>query len=329
MYEAYYGLSERPFSLLPDPDFLYLSKSHETALTLLEYGFMSQAGFTVITGEIGSGKTTLSRHVLNKLDDKVTVGLITNAQKSFGELLQWVLLAFGLDYKNKTKVELYQAFNDFLIEEYRKNHRTVLMIDEAQNLSIETMEELRMLSNINADKHQVLQMVLLGQPELRAMLRQPELEQFAQRISVDFHLKRLNEDEAKAYIKHRLEVVGGSPDLFDDEACEAAFMLSRGTPRIINRVCDLALVYGFAEEKQQITAEIMLEVTMDKAEVENSTGSRLGLVKNTTSSSDADERVKSEALGGMSGAVANVQKELQSHLDHAIDKLRKMKLPKF
>ncbi len=327
MYEAYYGLSERPFSLLPDPSFLYLSKGHDTALTLLEYGFTSQAGFTVITGEIGSGKTTLSRHILNKLGDNVKVGLITNAQKSFGELLQWVLLAFGLDYKNKSKVELYQAFNDFLIDEYRKNHRTVLMIDEAQNLSIETMEELRMLSNINADKHQVLQMVLLGQPELRTMLRRPELEQFAQRISVDFHLKRLDEDETKAYIKHRLAIVGGDPDLFDDEACEAAFMLSNGTPRIINRVCDLALVYGFAEEQQQITAEIMLEVTMDKAEVENSANSLLGLTESARNADDG--QTLNEIQRGVGGAVAHVQKELQSHLGHAIDTLRKMKLPKF
>jgi len=326
MYEAYYGLSSRPFSLLPDPDFLYLSKSHETALTLLEYGFMSQAGFTVITGEIGSGKTTLCRHMLNQVGDEVTVGLITNAQKSFGELLQWVLLAFGLAYKNKTKVELYQTFNDFLIEEYRKNHHTVLIIDEAQNLSIETMEELRMLSNINADKHQVLQMVLLGQPELREILRRPELEQFAQRISVDFHLKRLGESETKAYIQHRLEVVGGEPDLFNDEACEAAFMLSNGTPRIINRVCDLALVYGFAEEKQQITAEIMLEVTMDKAEVENSATPRLGLIENSV---DTKEQASTDTKARVGDAVANVQKELQSHFGHAIETLRKMKLPKF
>ncbi len=326
MYEAYYGLSERPFSLLPDPSFLYLSKSHDTALTLLEYGLMSQAGFTVITGEIGSGKTTLSRHILNKLGDNVKVGLITNAQKSFGELLQWVLLAFGLDYKNKTKVELYQAFNDFLIEEYRKNHRTVLMIDEAQNLSVETMEELRMLSNINADKHQVLQMVLLGQPELRTMLRQPELEQFAQRISVDFHLKCLDEEETKAYIKHRLAIAGGDPGLFDDEACEAAFMLSNGTPRIINRVCDLALVYGFAEEKQQITAEIMLEVTMDKAEIEDLAASDLGLPE---FSKETEEQTPNKNQGGVGEVVAHVQKELQSHLGHAIETLRKMKLPRF
>lgn len=327
MYESYYGFNERPFSLLPDPDFLYLSKSHETALTLLEYSFMSQAGFTVITGEIGSGKTTLSRYMLNQMSGEVTIGLITNAQKSFGELLQWVLLAFGLDYKNRTKVELYQAFNEFLIDEYSKNHRTVLMIDEAQNLSIETMEELRMLSNINADKHQVLQMVLLGQPELRSMLRRPELEQFSQRISVDFHLKRLDEEETKAYIKHRLTVAGGNPDLFDDEACEAAFMLSHGTPRIINRVCDLALVYGFAEEQQQITAEIMLEVTMDKAEVENTATPRLGLAEHPA---DIKEQTSNEAdQRRVGGAVAQVQKELQSHLDHAIDKLRKMKLPRF
>ncbi len=319
MYESHYGLREKPFSLLPDPDFLYLGKNHGMALTLLEYGLMSQAGFTVITGEIGSGKTTLCRQLLNQLGDEVTVGLISNAQRSFGELLQWVLLAFGLDYQNKGKVELYQAFSDFLIEEYAKNHRTVLLIDEAQNLGAETLEELRMLSNINADKHQVLQMVLLGQPELRATLRRPELEQFAQRISIDFHLERLNEEETRAYIRHRLEVAGASPELFTDEACRVAFILSRGTPRIINRVCDLALVYGFAEQKDRIGADIMREVALDKARVESAGAARPAPAEQPAA--QVEDQLQGAAQGG-AGAVIYPHCGADSHPGHLLDILR-------
>ena len=168
MYEAFFGFKEKPFSIIPDPSFLYPSSKHRAALDLLEYGMMNQAGFNVITGEIGTGKTTLIRHILNRMNKDVTVGLISNTHRSFGELLQWILYAYGLDYKGKEKVEMFQAFMEFLINEYANNRRTVLIVDEAQNMSPETLEELRMLSNVNADKSQVLQVVLVGQPQLRA-----------------------------------------------------------------------------------------------------------------------------------------------------------------
>jgi len=154
MYEAFYNLKEKPFTLLPDPGFLYLSKRHRMALTMLEYGLMNQAGFTVISGDIGAGKTTLIRHLLNNIDQEHTVGLISNTHRSFGELLQWVLLAFNLEHRDMDKVEMYRRFVDFIIDEYAHNRRTVLIIDEAQNMEAETLEELRMLSNINADKDQ-------------------------------------------------------------------------------------------------------------------------------------------------------------------------------
>ena len=197
MYKAFYGFKEKPFSLLPDPGFLYLSKNHRMALAMLEYGFLNQAGFTVITGEIGSGKTTLIRHLLGEIarDQIVTVGLVSNTHRSFGELLQWVLLAFKLEYRGKEKVELYQTLADFLSREFDQGRRTVLIIDEAQNLSVQSLEQLRMLSNINADKDQILQLILIGQPGLRETLRLPELEQFAQRIAVDFHLQPLDLQE--------------------------------------------------------------------------------------------------------------------------------------
>lgn len=236
------------------------------AFTMLQYGVVSQAGFTVIAGEIGCGKTTLIRHLLNHLDRDVTVGLISNTQHRIGELMQWVLLAFGLEYRNKEKVELYETFVNFVIDEYAKQRRTVLILDEAQNMDAQTMEELRMLSNINSEKDLVLQIILVGQPELRAMLRRPELEQFAQRIAADYYLEPLNAQETKDYIYHRLSVVGGDSSMFSAEACELVYRYTRGVPRLINVLCDNALVYGFAEQKKIIDGGIMADVVHDRRE---------------------------------------------------------------
>jgi type II secretory pathway predicted ATPase ExeA len=152
VYERFYGFREKPFSLLPDPTFLYLGRHHSTAYSLLEYAVLNQAGFTVITGEIGCGKTTLIRHLLNQVDNKVTVGLLSNTHRELGDLLRWILMVFGLDYASKGSVELYEIFVKFLIDEYAHRRRVVLIVDEAQNLDVVTLEELRTLSNINADK---------------------------------------------------------------------------------------------------------------------------------------------------------------------------------
>ena len=264
MYDSFYGFRERPFSLLPDPSFLYLGNKHRIALTMLQYGLQSNAGFTVVTGEIGSGKTTLIRQILNELGREMTVGLITNTHQSFGELLQWVLMAFGLEYRGKEKVERYESFINFVIDQYAKGRRTVLIIDEAQNLSLETLEELRMLSNVNSDKNQVLQLILVGQPELRAMLQLPQLKQFAQRVSVSHHLDALNSEETYQYVRHRVSVAGGDPDLFDEKACALLWYHSRGVPRVINTLCDMALVYGYAAEQKAIDAELIKEVVRDR-----------------------------------------------------------------
>ena len=266
MYEAFYNLREKPFTLLPDPGFLYLSDKHRMALTLLEYGLTNQAGFTVISGEIGAGKTTLIRHLLNNMDQEHTVGLISNTHRSFGELLQWILLAFNLEHKDMDKVEMYQRFVDFIIDEYAHNRRVVLIVDEAQNMEAETLEELRMLSNVNADKDQALQVVLVGQRELRDTLQRPDLVQFAQRISVDYHLKPLSDTETAGYIRHRMEVAGGDPDTFTEAACLAVHRYSNGVPRLINLLCDTALVYGYAEQKQRIDAQLVTDVAREKQE---------------------------------------------------------------
>lgn len=264
MYESFYGFKEKPFSLLPDPAFLFPSKKHRMALTMLEYGLLNQAPITVVTGEVGSGKTTLIRQLLSQLESDVTVGLITNTHKSFGELLQWVLMAFGLPYKGKEKVELYDDFVAFLLGEYATGKRTVLIIDEAQNMVPETLEELRMLSNINADKDQVLQLILVGQPELRATLNRPDLKQFMQRIASGYHLDALTEPETRSYIAHRIEVAGGASSIFDDEACRLVWYHSRGIPRVINSICDTSLVYGFAEQRASIDARLVGDVIADR-----------------------------------------------------------------
>jgi general secretion pathway protein A len=265
MYETFYGLKEKPFALTPDPQFLYPSPQHVMALTLLEYGLEQHSGFILITGEVGSGKTTLIRQLLGRIADDVTVGLIANTHRAFGPLMQWVLLAFGLDYKAKESAALFQTFTEFLIEEYGSRRRVLLIVDEAQNLGMETLEELRVLSNINADKDFVLQTILVGQPELRATLREPAMRQLAQRISVDYHLKTLARSETHAYVRHRLEVAGGSPDIIAREAIEFVHGGTGGVPRLINSLCDTALVYGFAEQRRTIDAELMAQVIRDRA----------------------------------------------------------------
>ena len=264
MYEAFYGFRSKPFSLLPDPEFLYLSKKHQMALTLLEYGLMNQASFSVITGDIGTGKTTLIRQLLNQMDRDMVVGLITNTHPSFGELLQWILLAFNLECPGKEKVDMYKTFMDFLIKQYAANRRTILIIDEAQNMGPQALEELRMLSNVNSEKDQVLQVILAGQPGLRDNLRDPCLEQFAQRISVDYNLAPLTAEETREYIRHRLSIASGNPDVFNDEACETVFRYSGGIPRLVNLLCDTALVYGYAEQTHRINAQLIEDVVRDK-----------------------------------------------------------------
>jgi len=267
MYLSFYNFKEKPFSLLPDPTFLFPSRNHRMALAMLEYGMMNQAGFTVITGEIGSGKTTLLRHLLGSIreEQELTVGLVSNTHQSFGELLQWVLLAFQLEFRSKEKVELYQTLAEFMSREYGQGRRTVLIIDEAQNLNPDALEELRMLSNINADKDQILQLILVGQPDLKDKLRRPELAQFAQRIAVDFHLGTLALQETCEYIRYRLVTAGGDPNLFEAAACIAVHYYTRGTPRLINVFCDTALVCGFAEQREKIDADLVHDLARDKS----------------------------------------------------------------
>ena len=266
MCESFFGFTEPPFSLNPDPGFLYLGRNHSKALSILKFGLASESGITVITGEIGSGKTTLVRHLLNTMSENRTVGLITNTHKSFGELIHWISMAFDLDFEARDKISLYNQFMKFMIGEYAKGNRVVLIIDEAQNLDADTIEELRVISNINADKDLVLQLVLVGQPELKETLTSKDLRQFVQRISAYYHLKPLKLDEAQNYIKHRVTVAGVAQDLFPDEAIDLIYATSGGVPRLINTLCHLALTYAFAEDRKTVTVDIMREILADRQE---------------------------------------------------------------
>jgi type II secretory pathway predicted ATPase ExeA len=264
MYEEFYHLTERPFTLSPDPAFLYLGKSHRRAMNILEYGVESDAGITVISGEVGTGKTTLVRGLLSELGDEYTVGLITNTQKNFGDLLKWVLLAYEIETDETDHVKLYQMFVEFVTREHRAGRRVILIIDEAQNLGSDALEDIRMLTNINVDKDLVLQLILVGQPELVELLRKKELRQFAQRVSADYLLQPLTFSETEKYIRHRIRVAGGDENLFAQTAFATVYYHSGGIPRVINTICDMALVYGFADEAPRIRKEIILDAIRDR-----------------------------------------------------------------
>jgi general secretion pathway protein A len=266
MYEQFYNLTRLPFANIPDPEFVFLSPQHRQALSILQYALIARAGFCVITGDIGAGKTTLVRRVLQTLDQQVHVGLVTNTQcETFEELLQWILLAFELEYRGKTKVEMYDEFVQFLIARHRAGYPVTLIIDEAQNLGITNLEQLRMLSNVNTEKGQILQTILVGQPELWDLLRDPKLQQFAQRISYEYFLKPLEScDLVRDYVRYRIDNAGGDPDIFEEETYPAIWTATGGVPRLINLLCDTALIYGYGEGEPNIGLATVARVIIDK-----------------------------------------------------------------
>ena len=261
MYETFYGLKEKPFNLLPDPEYLFMSHGHANAFTHLEYAVAENKGFVVITGEIGSGKTTLINFLLNRIGEDINVGLINNTYVPAAQLIKMICKEFELEVEGMDKAEMIELFHGFLLNQFAERKRVVLIIDEAQNLTPESMEEIRMLSNLEAEKHHLIQIVLVGQPELKYKLRRKDLFQFAQRVTVNCHLEGLHKDEVDKYIRHRLKVAGAedldifgakNPDIFDVGAISTIANYSHGIPRIINILCDTALVYGYADELKVI-----------------------------------------------------------------------------
>ena len=258
MYLDFYGLRENPFNVTSDPSFLYLSHTHKEALNYLLYGINQRKGFVEITGEIGAGKTTLCRALLGKLDEKVKTSFIFNPNLPENQMLEAILNDFGIMPEKRSKVVFLKQLNEFLLKELDAGNNTVLIIDEAQNMRLSSLETIRMLSNLETDKEKLLQIILVGQPQLRDKLNSPKLLQLRQRISVRFHIKALEKDEVRGYIEHRLRVAGLSKDLaFSSGAVDAIYAYSQGIPRIINVVCDKSLLLGFIRETFLIESDIV------------------------------------------------------------------------
>ncbi|MHB8521088.1 MAG: ExeA family protein [Limisphaerales bacterium] len=253
MYLEYYGLTETPFDLTPNPRFLFFSAKHREAFNHLLYGIRGHKGFVQVTGEVGAGKTTLCRAMLEQLGDHVATALILNPVLDADQLMKAIAMEFGLKVKGLDRLETVAALNQFLLDQVQKGHDTVLIIDEAQDLTNELLEQVRLLSNLETDDRKLLQIVLLGQPELRDRLNDYRLRQLRQRITVRYHLRPLKRWEVGQYIQHRLDVSGakGAP-YFTTGALWRIYRYSGGIPRLINSVCDKCLLAGYVQQREQI-----------------------------------------------------------------------------
>ena len=314
MYEEFYGLKERPFTLIPDPSYLYLGSQHKLARAYLEYGIKERMGFVVLTGEVGTGKTTLIKSLLREKESSQRVGVLYQTSVEAEDLLDLLLKEFEIrGHFGNSRAARLGAFNQFLLNAYAKGERVVLLVDEAQNLGAKALEELRLLSNLQTDKEPLLQVILVGQPGLRDRLRQPSLRQLAQRVAIHYHLRPLDEDETKEYIRFRLARAGGS-GVFTLSALDKLYDYTQGVPRRINAWCDLALVAGFAEGRHEIDGEFIdLVITAQGGSLEDMEGESSGessLALGPEAVSERGEGIVPESSDGLRGALSDLSARL-------------------
>ena len=317
MYTEFFGLREKPFDLLPNPDFLYPSKAHKRALTYLTHGIRERAGFILLTGEVGSGKTTLIRNMIrSELRDSV-LAKVFNTRVDSLQLLMQINSDFGLDTDGRDKAALLRELNDFLIEQYAQRRQAVLIIDEAQNLSSEILEEVRMLSNLETDRDKLLQIILVGQPQLRALLARPELLQLRQRIQINCNLQPLSPAEVREYIEFRLEKAGNREALIlDADAVEAVAAYTHGIPRLINILCDYIMIDAYSSGSRKIAGDAVHELAADLSFVEQYWESSFAEpVRTTENNGNGDLKPRVEQVSGQAkllGVIGSLNKRVES-----------------
>jgi len=257
MYTDFFGLDDFPFRLTPDTDYLYMSAAHSRAKAYMEYAIFNREGFVVITGEIGAGKTTLIKKILSELEEDVLVAKIFQTQLDEVELLQAILVEFGLNPFSAKKVELLNMLNQFLVNSYLDGKRILLIIDDAQNLSKRVLEEITMLSSVETQKEKILHVILVGQPELNKVLESPDMEQLLQRVSLRYHVRALTKEEVTEYISFRMKIAGIEKTIFDDLIIDTVYEYTGGIPRLINTLCDTSLTCAFADNLKAVDESVV------------------------------------------------------------------------
>ena len=317
MYTQFFGLREKPFDLLPNPDFLYPSKAHKRALTYLTHGIRERAGFILLTGEVGSGKTTLIRNMLRSELQTCVLAKVFNTKVDSLQLLMQINGDFGLETDGRDKAALLRELNDFLIEQYAQRRQAVLIIDEAQNLAPEILEEIRMLSNLETDRDKLLQIILVGQPQLRDILARPELLQLRQRIQINCNLQPLSPPEVREYIEFRLEKAGNRAALvLDDDAVEAVAAYTHGIPRLINILCDYIMIDAYSTGSRDIGGEAVHELAADLSFVDQYWETKSAEpARNSENYSNGDQQPRVDQVSGQAkllAVIGSLNKRMES-----------------
>ena len=318
MYTSFFGFTSKPFQLTPDPEFLFLSRVHKRALTYLNYGIIDNTGFILLTGEIGAGKTTIIRTLIKHFSQDIKVAKINNTKVSSEQLIAMINEDFGLHTESRDKTRMLSDLADFLIQKYAEGGRSMLVIDEAQNLTPALLEEIRLLSNLETDKSKLLQIILIGQPELNVTLSRPDLDQLRQRIAINAYIGNLSRAETEDYIKHRLKVAGNENAMtFEDGVMDEIYGFSRGIPRLINILCEFTLLAAYSDQRKEVDLELIKEITSDLINERPET--RAAAVKVQESlKHDINEKVKAALmrcnlrLGKVEKAIVEMQKGIAS-----------------